>query len=428
MQHYKLLTGDVLEQLKTLPADYFDAVLSDPPYGISFMSKEWDKGVPSSEVYAELMRVLKPGAFGLHFGGTRMWHRLAVNIEDAGFELRDTVMWLYGVGFPKSHNISKALDKAAGAEREVLGRNPNSRENCDKSNTIYESGTVGKTDYITAPATAAARQWHGYGTALKPAFEPALLVQKPLDKTFANNVLAHGCGALNIDGCRVGDEPVAKLISAPTAAKGGRLLGGSVLNTIKGCELGVAYGRFPANLILDEEVAAALDATVPASKSPATTKPKRSTRPQTSNAYGEYSANGRVINGHGDAGGPSRFFYCAKVSTKERNAGCGELEDKEWSGDGACVPERANRPFIPSKNNHPTLKPLVLTEYMAKLLLVPKRADGQPRRILVPFSGAGSEMIGALKAGWDEVWGIELNGDYVKIAKARIKHHCPDAQ
>jgi len=382
MQHYKLLTGDVLEQLKTLPADYFDAVLSDPPYGISFMGKEWDKGVPSSEVYAELMRVLKPGAFGLHFGGTRMWHRLACNLEDAGFELRDTVMWVYGVGFPKSHNISKALDKAAGAERAVVGER---KQRANGSGTAGGSfnNCPGEKEYITVPATAAAAKlWDGWGTALKPAVEPALLVQKPLDKTFANNALVHGCGGLNIDGCRVGDEPVAKLLSAPTAAKGGRLLGGSILNTTKGCELGVAYGRFPANLIIDEEAGAAL-------------------------------------------GGPARFFYCAKVSTKERNAGLEDFTDKEWADDGACVPMRNERPFNPSKNNHPTLKPLALTEYLAKLLLVPKRTSSQPRRILVPFSGAGSEMIGCLLAGWDEVWGIELDGDYVKIAEARIRHHCP---
>ena len=379
-QNYRILTGDVSAKLNDLPDNFFDAVLSDPPYGISFMGREWGKGVPSAATYRELSRVLKPGAMGLHFGGTRTWHRLACNMEDAGFELRDTVMWLYGSGFPKSHNISKAIDKAAGAEREVVGEQLT-------GNARTGAGWCGGQQLvpITAPATAAAQQWDGYGTALKPAWESALLVQKPLEKTFAHNALAWGNGGLNIEGCRVGDEPVAKLLSAPTAAKGGSLLGGSVLNTIKGCELGVAYGRFPANLILDEEAGEAL----------------------------------------GDA---QRFFYCAKVSTKERNAGLGISfsSSQVFGAEGGTFKGLSNS-CNPSKNNHPTLKPIALTEYLARLLLVPARKDGAPRRLLVPFSGSGSEMIGALKAGWDEVWGIEINPEYVAIAAARIAHHMPEA-
>ena len=427
-QQFKLIQGDVLEQLKTLPADYFDAVLSDPPYGISFMGKEWDHGVPSADTYAELLRVLKPGAFGLHFGGTRMWHRLAVNLEEAGFELRDTVMWLYGSGFPKSHNISKAIDKAAGAEREVLGRNPNSRENCDKSNTIYESGTVGKTDYITAPATAAAKQWDGWGTALKPAWEPALLVQKPLAGTFANNALTHGCGGLNIDGCRVGfaseadrQESTAKNQHADFGTKpltGNNAYGDWSMVQPKNYD---PVGRFPANLILDEEAGEALDAQ--SGNRPGGNYPtRRGSAVATSFAGGQETEGGP--RSMGDNGGASRFFYCAKVSTKERNAGCEAFEVKSADHRSEVAAGLwVEKGVAPAKNNHPTLKPLALTEYLAKLLLVPKRADGQPRRILVPFSGAGSEVIGCLLAGWDEVWGIELNGDYIQIATARIKHH-----
>lgn len=384
------ICGDVLAVLKTLPSDYFDAVLSDPPYGISFMGKEWDKGVPSAEVYAELNRVLKPGAFGLHFGGTRMWHRLAVNLEDAGFELRDTVMWLYGSGFPKSHNISKAIDKVAGAEREVVGY--------------------------------AARLWDGYGTALKPAWEPALLVQKPLAGTFANNALVHGCGGLNIDGTRVGLQHGE--VKTGGFGNAGIGLSEGVASSTNG--QGVQWqdrteGRFPANLLLDEESAAALDAMTEGKTSQGHWPQSKTT------GFGEFGGGKSEYLGTGpkaaDKGGASRFFYTAKVSTRERNAGCGALADKEWAGDGACVPERDNRPFNPSKNNHPTLKPLALTEYLAKLLLVPPRADGQPRRILVPFSGAGSEVIGAALAGWDEVVGIEIDPEYIKIAQARAAHH-----
>lgn len=399
-QAFKIIEGDVTEVLKTLPANFFDAVLSDPPYGISFMGKAWDRGVPSSSTYKELARVLKPGAFGLHFGGTRMWHRLAVNLEDAGFELRDTVMWLYGSGFPKSHNISKALDKAAGAEREVVGRNPNSRENCDKSSTLYESGTVGKTAYVTAPATHAAKLWDGYGTALKPAWEPALLVQKPLEKTYAKNALAHGCGGLNIEGCRVGTESVTVRGGDENTEPffGGGFKPVNIEHT----------GRFPANIILDEEAGQALDEQ--SGTRPAGNFPTARGVSHIGFASGQPTEGGaRKMT---DQGGASRFFYCAKVSSRERNAGLG------------------------SKNFHPTLKPIALTEYMAKLLLVPDRKPTRdiygnevktPRRILVPFSGAGSEMIGCLKAGWDEVWGIEIDDEYVGIAKARIAHHCPTA-
>lgn len=365
MQKFKILKGDCLEQLKTLPADYFDAVLSDPPYGLSFMGKEWDKGVPSAEVYEQVLRVSKPGAFGLHFGGTRTYHRLAVNIEDAGFEIRDCIAWLYGSGFPKSYNISKGIDKAAGAEREVVqgGSTVCSflKQGLPCQGHGDANGRYSETVHTaeTAPATEAAKTWDGWGTALKPAFEPAVLVMKPLSKNFVNNALTHGCGALNIEGCRVGTEKVAKLIKAAGSAKGtGNILKGGILGTIKGCELGEVEGRFPANLILDEAAAEQLDA-------------------QTGSET-------------------SRFFYTAKVSTKERNAGL-------------------------DSNNHPTLKPLALTSYLAKLLLPPKQ-EGKTRRLLVPFSGAGSELIGALQAGWDEVIGIELDESYIEIARARIKH------
>lgn len=428
-QQFKLIQGDVLEQLKTLPADYFDAVLSDPPYGISFMGKEWDHGVPSAETYAELLRVLKPGAMGLHFGGTRMWHRLAVNLEEAGFELRDTVMWLYGSGFPKSHNISKALDKVAGAEREVIGVNHNGAGNSGRD--LFVGGPIfagTKQHNITAPATAAAKQWDGWGTALKPAWEPALLVQKPLAGTFANNALTHGCGGLNIDGCRVGfaseadrQESTAKNQHADFGTKpltGNNAYGDWSMVQPKNYD---PVGRFPANLILDDDAAASLDATVGTLRSGA----RKSGQPRNASSKSSYVLANETTNDFAASeGGPSRFFYCAKVSTKERNAGCGELPARvraEWPQGGI---EAGAAPLAaPAKNNHPTLKPLALTEYLAKLLLVPKRTDGQPRRILVPFSGAGSEVIGALLSGWDEVWGIELNGEYIQIATARIKHH-----
>lgn len=444
-QAFKIIEGDVTEVLKTLPANFFDAVLSDPPYGISFMGKEWDRGVPSAATYRELSRVLKPGAFGLHFGGTRMWHRLAVNLEDAGFELRDTVMWLYGSGFPKSHNISKALE----AKARTGSSSPTAQRKAAMGESYAPTPLAGTPGYGTTGnfsnkdtgstgievTTPSAKQWDGYGTALKPAVEPALLVQKPLDKTFANNALTHGCGGLNIDGCRVGfiseadrQESTAKNQHADFGTKPltvNNAYGDWSMVQPKNYD---PVGRFPANLILDEEAGEALDAqsgTLKGGNFPT----------RRGAAVATYFAGGQLTEGGarsmGDTGGASRFFYCAKVSAKERNAGCDAFVAKvvaERDGRTTGINSAGHQAPTIAKNNHPTLKPIALTTYLAKLLLVPARADGQPRRILVPFSGAGSEMIGCLKAGWDEVWGIELDGAYVKIAEARVKHYCPGSE
>lgn len=315
---FSVTCGDVHASLKTYPTNSFDACLSDPPYSLGFMNMSWDKALPSVETLSELLRVLKPGAHALLFGGTRRWHRLAVNAEDAGFLMRETLMWVYGSGYPKSLDIGKATG-------------------CDA--------------------------WKGYGSALKPAFEPVLLLMKPTEGTFAANALVHGVAGLNIDACKVGAEE-----------------------------------RFPANLILDEAAAAALDlqtGTLKSGKMKAGTK--RTTR--AGNALGKQCAT-TLHDTIGDSGGVSRFFYCAKASAKERNAG---------------MPTGA-------KNTHPTLKPLALTEYLARLLLPPAHADGTPRRLIVPYGGSGSEMIGALMAGWDEVTGIELSPEYAEIARARLQH------
>ena len=308
----KTYLGNCLDVLKTLPDNSVDSIVTDPPYGLSFMGKKWDYDVPSKEIWIECLRVLKCGGHLLAFGGTRTYHRLVVEIEDAGFDIRDTIQWIYGSGFPKSMNISKAIDKAAGAKREVVGRNPNSREKCDKSNTLYESGTVGKTDYITKPATPEAEQWGGWGTALKPANEPICLARKPLkEKTIAANVIEHGTGALNIDECRI--ETDEKLVAGGSLRinsgdeRNGAALGmfqDGTPNTYKQNQL----GRFPANVILDEEVGVMLD---------------------------EQSGVGA-----------SRFFYCAKAHKKEKNLGL-------------------------DNNFHPTVKPVKLMRYLCRLITPP---------------------------------------------------------
>jgi site-specific DNA-methyltransferase (adenine-specific) len=305
-----IILGDCIEVMRGLPADSIDAIVTDPPYGIEFMGKEWDGfGTPLgfqtwSEQWArEALRVLKPGGHLLAFGGTRMYHRLAAGIEDAGFEIRDTLMWLYGSGFPKSLDVSKAIDKAAGAEREVVGRNPNSREGATIANSLYEPGTVGKTANITAPSTEAAKKWQGWGTALKPAVEPIVLARKPLIGTVAENVLAHGTGALNIDASRIGSE---ERTYALTMTSGNFETTGGNKNEKSGSA--TVTGRWPANTLWDEEAAAVLDASTPAQ--------------------------------------PSRFFYVAKSGKHERNAG------------GVT-------------NIHPTVKPIALMRYLIKLVTPP---------------------------------------------------------
>jgi site-specific DNA-methyltransferase (adenine-specific) len=193
--------------LKTLPDGSVDAVVTDPPYGLSFMGKKWDYDVPSVEVWAECLRVLKPGGHLLAFAGTRTQHRMAVRIEDAGFEIRDMIAYVYGSGFPKSLDVSKAIDKAAGAEREVVGQRKKLQSYGADVNDVYGGGPdKGGVQLITAPATPAAQQWAGWGTALKPALEPITVARKPLIGTVASNVLEHGTGAINVDGCRVDVE------------------------------------------------------------------------------------------------------------------------------------------------------------------------------------------------------------------------------
>jgi DNA modification methylase len=240
----RLFLGDCLDALRQLPDASVDAVVTDPPYGLSFMGKKWDYDVPSVDVWAECLRVLKPGGHLLAFAGTRTQHRMAVRIEDAGFEIRDMIAWVYGSGFPKSLDVSKAIDKAAGAEREVLGYTENARPNrVGKETKLSGAQTIG--GEITAPATDAARQWQGWGTALKPALEPITVARKPLSGTVAETVLKHGTGALNVDGCRVGDGedkgvwPITQRRHA------------DVTWTVQPVETDATKGRWPANLIHD---------------------------------------------------------------------------------------------------------------------------------------------------------------------------------
>lgn len=410
---FTLHHGDCLEVLRGLPDNSIDAIVTDPPYGLAFMGKRWDYDVPSVEIWAECLRVLKPGGHLLAFAGTRTQHRMAVRIEDAGFDIRDLIAWVYGSGFPKSLDVSKAIDKRGGASvawfgpwfrkwreangitqkqvaalfpsktggltgcvanwelgfnmptpeqfnliRDTFGLPFASVEEAEREVVAQQRGTMlavapgqendrsTTTIDITAPATDAARQWQGWGTALKPALEPITVARKPLAGTVAENVLAHGTGAINVDGCRVEGAP------RTTHAEGNRQgtspapmdWGSQTQHTTPG-----ASGRWPANLIHDggEEPAELL----------------------------------------GDA---ARFFYCAKASKADRGA----------------------------ENVHPTVKPTDLMRYLCRLVTPPGGV------VLDPFTGSGSTGKAAVLEGFRFV-GVEREAEYVEIARARIAAVAP---
>ena len=411
-----VLHGDCREAMRTMPDNSVDAIITDPPYELGFMGKSWDStGIAYDvTVWQECLRVLKPGGHLLAFGGSRTYHRLTCAIEDAGFQIRDQIMWVYGSGFPKSLNISKAIDRAAGAEREETGL-PNGMNSClggsaCKCQTDGLKYSPTKHAAHSLPSTAEAKEWDGWGTALKPAHEPIVMARKPLEGTVAQTVLTHGTGGINIDGCRVGradgDDSSAGNRTANFATQetmsGGNGSGGWSQNDM---------GRFPANFIHDgsDEVLELF----PQSNGGAF--PKKSNVPTGRHYEGGWGAvdNGsRTEMGEGSA---ARFFYCAKASKKDRNEGCQTLPDQQWRDEGAAIPERDNRPFLPSKNNHPTVKPTDLMRYLCRLVTPPNGT------VLDPFTGSGSTGKAATLEGFNFV-GIEQSAEYVEIATARINH------
>ena len=418
---YKILHGNNLDILPTLPDNSVDSIVTDPPYELGFMGKKWDSsGIAYSvELWQQCLRVLKPGGHLLSFGGTRTWHRVAVGIEDAGFEIRDSMAWLYGSGFPKSMDISKQIDKQAGAEREVLGRNPNSREQAGKENTLYESGTVGKTAYETAPSTSEAQQWQGWGTALKPAFEPIVVARKPIEGTVVNNVLKWGTGGLNIDGSRIGRAEGDNSSAGNRTATFGTQETNSGGDGSGGWEQN-SSGRWPANIILDPYTAELLDEQSGQSKS---TRSEMTSNPGSVYGSGKGLPSHTGIYGHNDSGGASRFFYVAKASKRDRNEGLDELPTKgkifngqnpESSGlaDGSVEDKFTTQP---SQNFHPTVKPTALMEYLVKLVTPPNGT------VLDPFTGSGSTGKAAILQGFNFI-GIEMTEEYVPIIEGRLKH------
>jgi DNA modification methylase len=455
----KIFCGNMLEVLEGFEAGRFSRVITDPPYELGFMGKSWDSsGVAFQvETWRKVLRVCKPGAMLLAFGGTRTFHRLTCAIEDAGWEIRDCMMWLYGSGFPKSLDISKAIDKRPGvhlhddfkrdlakareshgisrkklaemvvgtasgavwnwehhqfpearhwsklkaslpslddrwgevlanAERDVL----ESRKGKDRKGdgTVFGLGHGGNVD-VTSAKTGAASEWSGWGTALKPAWEPIIVAMKPLDGTFAENALQHGVAGLNIDGGRVEYESDGTLASNPSlrkSIKGGS--GGHIFATEEQsrCMTPHSLGRWPANVILDEEAGQILDTqTGDLGKSTG----GRSGKSGSSNAYGVFASDGStpVDPGFGDTGGASRFFYCAKASKSDRGEG----------------------------NNHNTVKPRSLMKYLLTLTAQPGGGE-----VLDPFMGSGTTLVAAQELGQQAV-GIDMEKDHCEIAKKRLE-------
>jgi site-specific DNA-methyltransferase (adenine-specific) len=364
-----------------------DSIVTDPPYGLSFMGKNWDRGVPGVPFWEQALRVLKPGGHLLAFGGSRTYHRLACAIEDAGFEIRDQIMWIYGSGFPKSLDIGKAIDKAAGVEREVVGskRSGIGRHGRDDFGVFHESisETEKQTD-ITAPATDAAKQWDGFGTAIKPAHEPIVLARKPFKRTVAANVLEHGTGGLNIDGCRVGaiDKQYKDKCASVVGLQSDR--NGACYGDWKGkrTDSFSALGRFPANVIHD--------------------------------------GSDEAVAGMARA---AKYFYCPKASKSERNAGlealekktAGECTDRKDGSAGLSSPRTGAGRTSGSRNIHPTVKPIALMAYLCRLVTPPGGV------VLDPFMGSGSTGVAALSEGF-AFHGIEISEEYLDIACHRIAH------
>lgn len=427
-----LYNDDCLNVLKTMESNSIDSVITDPPYGISFMAKKWDYDVPSVELWKEVLRVMKPGATLLCFAGSRTQHRMAVNIEDAGFILKDTIMWLYGSGFPKATDISKQIDKIKGVwkEREVIGKAKGVGKQNPKWNGVEggRSQNYLKPEYnVTKPATEEAEKWDGWKShGLKPAYEPVIMAMKPNEGSYAQNALKWGVSGVNIDECRISwDEndpnkrPNSKNHIRKSGVYGGSSLFESKTRHLSDYGIGIDYskGRYPANVILSHHPECEY---LGMKKVKAHTIGNKSKERLSSsngildikerNNIFDYSKNGKEEvenwNCHEDCptkilddqsgeiltgGSASRFFYCAKATKSERNKGV-------------------------EKNQHPTVKPIKLMEYLCKLISMPEKTI-----VLDPFMGSGTTGIACINVGLDFI-GIERKREYFEIAQARLDY------
>ena len=453
----RVFLGDCIEVLKGLPENSVDSIVTDPPYGLEFMGKDWDAPWKKSEVVTvtdkktngvfhdkgfkhgirfsrgqqemvafqlwatewavECLRVLKPGGHILAFGGSRTWHRLAVAVEDAGFEIRDSIAWIYGSGFPKSLDVSKAIDKKLGAEREVVGTSRGVGVSAeDNQHGGINRGAVGIKQIamdipVTVAATSEAQLWEGWGTALKPAHEPVVVGRKPLVGTVAENVLLWGVGGLNIDGSRIG---ATKPKANNSAFNSWRNLEGREDRQNPAQTYNENQGRWPANVIFDEVTAGLLD-----EQSGVLTSGKRKPQKQNTSATERFNYSSHTLNNFpADSGGASRFFYVAKASKRDRNEGLEELEAQRHADrvvdDGPGGENPRNRTNTAKQNFHPTVKPTQLMRYLIKLVTPPGGT------VLDPFTGSGSTGKAALLDGFNFV-GVELTEEYLPIIEGRLR-------
>jgi hypothetical protein len=474
---YVIHNCEAVEWLKTQPDCSFDAYFSDGPYGYSpdgisrnwdqiaelraagvrwptagIMSRRWDAGVPGPSFWKEVLRVLKPGAPILNYGGDRTYHRMVCALEDAGAEIGHSYPYIYGQGMPHSYNISLGIDKALGVKRKVVGERVlqgSAAMSTKEKGGTYAAGTSSagrsKVVPITEATSPEAKRWKGYGTALRPSVELCVLAWKRFDGTIVHNVLTHGVGGLNIEGCQLES---AGYTQEEWSQKGRARTTGMVYGTHVGSETKVPEGRWPPNLAFDRSMAAVLDETVGDRPSTLTGRATGKTKNPSSSSAGQWFGDNQYDGGsvYADSGGPSRFFkvfdwykeeleferwrYQAKVSRWERDFGCehlplrkpGEVVGREDDSIGINNGRAgAGRSGNGVHNHHSCLKSIDLNQWLAGLILPPPRIDGAPRRLLNIFAGSGSEAIGAIRAGWDEVVCVEREAEYIPALEARLK-------
>jgi len=427
----QLYNGDCLEVLKKIPTNSVDSIVTDPPYGLSFMGKKWDYEVPSVEIWKEVLRVLKHGGHLLSFAGSRTYHRMAVNIEDAGFEIRDQIMWVFGSGFPKSLNIGKSVDKLQGNEREVTGTKL--KKSGDMRSGNFKKG--GEYADIELEQSKGSSPYEGWGTALKPAHEPIVVARKPLsEKTIALNVLNWGTGGINIDASRVGTEGGGT--HCDKRDENGKCLGHNNAGRSTSGETFHAEnssgGRFPANFIHDgsDDVVGLFPET---GKSTAIKGHFRKGNVvgdnRTATGAGQFGDGAWVAGSlHNDSGSASRFFkscpyeegegasfaYFPKASKKDRNEGLEGFDDKSRPTMGSGIGGQPDQQKANNKNHHPTVKPTKLMQYLVRLV-TPKGGTA-----LDPFMGSGSTVKACVLEGFNCI-GVELDPEYYKIAEARVE-------
>jgi DNA modification methylase len=429
---YTLYLGNSLDVLDTLADNSVDSVVTDPPYEIGFMGKGWDNtGIAFNvEIWKKVLRVLKPGGHMVAFNHSRMFHRMMVAIEDAGFEIRDTIMWLYGSGFPKSFNIGKQTEAkvlfndASGRSQKLLN-GTKVEASMWTHKMSYEQGAE-KKDYSVLSTnkvidveytTEQGKKWKGWGTALKPSYEPIILARKPVQGSIIDNVLKWGVGGINIDECRVGTEEITQF--------SGKGTNGGVCHEYNqdNAHFETVNGRFPANVIHDgsEEVVNGFPETTSGKMTPQHT---RHTNGSPNGIYGKFDEEHPLGETYGDSGSASRFFYTAKASQDDRNEGLDIAGfNQQVVNDGRQTPidNAFQRGETKRLNTHPTVKPVDLMRYLVRLI-TPNNGT-----CLDLFMGSGSTgkavmLENAYNNKNYHFIGIDMTPEYVEISKARIDY------